>query len=76
MFYCVRYENSRRVDSRNCAKLGELVHMLAFDRFFASVRKADRACNIEPPASPYAIMRRVQQPARMIVGELDTQTQN
>jgi len=29
-----------------------------FDRFFASVRKADRDCNIEPPASPYAIMRR------------------
>jgi hypothetical protein len=28
------------------------------DRFFASVRKADRDCNIEPPASPYAIMRR------------------
>ena len=30
-----------------------------FDRFLASVRKADRDCNIEPPASPYAIMRRV-----------------
>ena len=30
-----------------------------FVRFFASVRKADRDCNIEPPASPYAIMRRV-----------------
>ena len=30
-----------------------------FDRFFARVRKADRDCNIEPPASPYAIMRRV-----------------
>ena len=29
-----------------------------FDRFFASVRKADRDFNIEPPASPYAIMRR------------------
>ena len=29
-----------------------------FVRFFASVRKADRDCNIEPPASPYAIMRR------------------
>src|SRR6266404_1785124 len=30
-----------------------------FDRFCASVRKGDRDCNIEPPASPYAIMRRV-----------------
>jgi hypothetical protein len=30
-----------------------------FDRFFARVRKDDRDCNIEPPASPYAIMRRV-----------------
>ena len=29
-----------------------------FVRFFASVRKADRDCNIEPPASPYVIMRR------------------
>src|SRR5258707_12165501 len=29
-----------------------------FARFFASVRKADRDFNIEPPASPYAIMRR------------------
>ena len=29
-----------------------------FVRFFASARKADRDCNIEPPASPYAIMRR------------------
>src|SRR4029077_8043384 len=47
------------------------------------VRKADRDCNIEPPASPYAIMRRAcptaertVDPARMIVGELDTQTRN
>jgi hypothetical protein len=30
-----------------------------FDRFCASVRKGDRDCNIEPSASPYAIMRRV-----------------
>ena len=30
-----------------------------FVRFFARVRKADRDFNIEPPASPYAIMRRV-----------------
>jgi hypothetical protein len=29
-----------------------------FVRFFASVRKGDRDCNIEPPASPNAIMRR------------------
>src|SRR6185437_2366960 len=27
-------------------------------RFFASVRKGDRACNIDPPTSSYAIMRR------------------
>jgi hypothetical protein len=31
-----------------------------FDRFSARVRKADRDCNIEPPASPYAIMRRLR----------------
>jgi Transposase IS116/IS110/IS902 family len=30
-----------------------------FDRFFARARKGDCDCNIEPPASPYAIMRRV-----------------
>jgi hypothetical protein len=54
-----------------------------FDRFFARVREDDRDCNIEPPASPYAIMRRVTPtaertvgPARMIVGELDTQPRN
>jgi hypothetical protein len=83
MFYCVRYENSRRVDSRNCAKLGELVHMLAFARFFASARKADRDCNIEPPTSPYAIMRRAcpyrgenSGPGKDIVGKRDTQTRN
>ena len=29
-----------------------------FVRFFASARKVDRDFNIEPPASPYAIMRR------------------
>jgi hypothetical protein len=29
-----------------------------FDRFCARVRMDDRDCNIEPPASPYAIMRR------------------
>jgi hypothetical protein len=33
--------------------------MVSSDRFFARVRKGDRDCNIEPPASPYAIMRRV-----------------
>src|SRR6267154_5097527 len=50
-----------------------------FDRFFASVRKADRDFNIEPPASPYAIMRRAYPyrgensgPGKDIVGELDT----
>ena len=30
-----------------------------FDRYFARFREDDRDCNIEPPASPYAIMRRV-----------------
>src|SRR6266513_999119 len=46
-----------------------------FDKFCASARKGDRDCNIEPPASPYAIMRgftptaeRTVGPARMIVG--------
>src|ERR1700722_16012169 len=52
-----------------------------FDRFFASARKADRDCNIEPPASPYAIMftptaERTVGPARTIIGELDTRTRN
>jgi hypothetical protein len=54
-----------------------------FVRFFASVRKADRDCNIEPPASPYAIMRRVRPyrgensgPGKDIVGKLDNQTRN
>ena len=54
-----------------------------FDRFFARVRNGDRDCNIEPPASPYAIMRRVHPyrgensgPGKDIVGKLDTQTRN
>ena len=54
-----------------------------FVRFFASARKADRDCNIEPPASPYAIMRRVYPyrgenggPGKDIVGKLDTKTRN
>jgi hypothetical protein len=54
-----------------------------FVRFFASARKADRDCNIEPPASPYAIMRRAYPyrgensgPGNHIVGKLDTQTRN
>ena len=29
-------------------------------RFFASARKGDRACNIDPPTSSYAIMRRAR----------------
>ena len=33
-------------------------------KFFSSVRKADRDCNIEPPASAYAIMRKVPYPRR------------
>ena len=51
--------------------------------FAASVRKANRDFNIEPPASPYAIMRRVHPyrgensgPGKDIVGKLDTQTRN
>ena len=54
-----------------------------FDRFFARAREDDRDCNIEPPASPYAIMRRVHPyrgensgPGKDIVGKLDTQTRN
>ena len=54
-----------------------------FVRFFASARKADRDCNIEPPASPYAIMRRAHPyrgensgPGKNIVEKLDTQTRN
>ena len=51
-----------------------------FARFFASVRKADRDCNIGPPASPYAIMpeglplpaERTVGPAKDIVEKLDT----
>jgi hypothetical protein len=46
-------------------------------RCFASVRKGDRAFNIDPPASSYAIMRRhaptaerTMSPARMIVESL------
>jgi len=52
-------------------------------RFFASVRKGDRACNIDPPASSYAIMRRAcpyrgenSGPGKDDRGELDTQTRN
>src|SRR5580704_8731367 len=52
-------------------------------RFFASVRKGDRACNIGPPASSYAIMRRAcpyrgenSGPGKDDRGELDTQTRN
>ena len=52
-----------------------------FVRFFASAREDDRDFNIEPPASPYAIMRRVHPyrgensgPGKDIPGKLDTQT--
>jgi hypothetical protein len=54
-----------------------------FVRFFVGARTADRDCNIEPPASPYAIMRRAYSyrgensgPGKDIVGKLDTQTRN
>ena len=50
---------------------------------FLRAPKADRDCNIEPPASPYAIMRRVYPyrgensgPGKDIVGKLDTQARN
>jgi hypothetical protein len=54
-----------------------------FDRFCARVRMDDRDCNIEPPASPYAIMRRAHPyrgensgPGKDDRGEFDTQTRN
>ena len=47
------------------------------------VRPIDRDCNTEPPASPYAIMRRAYPcrgensgPGKDIVGKLDTRTRN
>jgi hypothetical protein len=47
------------------------------------VRASEGRPRLQPPASPYAIMRRAYSyreensgPARMIVGELDTQTRN
>ena len=52
-------------------------------RFFACVQKDDRACNIGPPASSYAIMRRARPyrgensgPGKDDRGELDTETRN
>jgi hypothetical protein len=56
--------------------------MVKFDRFCARVRMDDRDCNIEPPASPYAIMRRAPYrgensgPGKDDRGEFDTQTRN
>jgi len=53
-----------------------------FDRFFASVRKADRDLNNrQRPLTPSCggltpTAKRTVGPARMIVGELDTQTRN
>ena len=54
-----------------------------FVRFFASAREDDRDFNIEPPASPYAIMRRAcpyrgenTGPGRDDRGELDISTRN
>src|SRR5580700_465578 len=56
---------------------GEIVRCLA------SARKGDRAFNIDPPASSYAIMRRAcsyrgenSGPGKDDRGELDTQTRN
>jgi hypothetical protein len=52
-------------------------------RCLASARKGDRACNIDPPASSYAIMRRAgpyrgenSGPGKDDRGELDTETRN
>jgi len=52
-------------------------------RCFASTQKGDRAFNIDPPASSYAIMRRARPyrgensgPGKDDRGELDTQTWN
>ena len=52
-------------------------------RCFASARKGDRDCNIGPPASSYAIMRRACPyrgenggPGKDDRGELDTETRN
>jgi hypothetical protein len=57
--YCLANENTEFLPDggkrRPCRDDGDG----EFDRFCASVRKGDRDCNIEPPASPYAIMRRV-----------------
>src|SRR6266480_4993469 len=52
-------------------------------RFFASLNQRDCACNIDPPASSYAIMRRAgpyrgenSGPGKDDRGELDTETRN
>jgi hypothetical protein len=52
-------------------------------RCLACARKGDRAFNIDPPTSSYAIMRRVHPyrgensgPGKDRRGELDTQTRN
>src|SRR5260221_14427917 len=52
-------------------------------RFLASARRGDRAFNIDPPTSSYAIMRRARSyrgensgPGKDRYGELDTQTRN
>src|SRR2546423_170136 len=52
-------------------------------RFFASSHQRDCACNIDPPASSYAIMRRAgpyrgenSGPGKDDRGELDTETRN
>src|SRR2546430_910229 len=52
-------------------------------RFFASSHERDCACNIDPPASSYAIMRRARPyrgensgPGKDDRGELDTETRN
>ena len=57
--------------------------MVSSTDFLRAFREDDRDCNIEPPASPYAIMRRVHPyrgenngPGKDCVGELDTQARN
>jgi len=51
--------------------------------FLRALAQRDRACNIDPPASFYAIMRRAcpyrrenSVPGKDVRGELDTQTRN
>ena len=94
----MRWNQVQLVEEGNCCLANEITEFLPngrkrrpsrddgdgeFDRFCARVRKGDRDCNIEPPTSPYAIMRRAHPyrgentgPGKDDRGELDTQTRN